>query len=151
MPLFSRSGFRAGKKPVKRKSFSLGNVSSLDESTYSINELKLDTAGPLSMRLGGNELNFEKGQWTIGELYSFPTNTTVLYTGSKEGSQSTVLPSREYLQLQKENKTVQEENNLLKYKVELLLDMLALSNADNFALKEELETARKTKKKTKRK
>ena len=67
MPLFSRSTFKAGKKPVKRKSSSLGNLSLLDETTYSINDLKLDSSGPLTMRLGGHELNFEKGQWTIGK------------------------------------------------------------------------------------
>lgn len=66
MPLFSRSGFKAGKKPVKRKSFSLGNLSSLDESTYSINDLKLDSAGPLTMRLSGQELVFDKGHWALG-------------------------------------------------------------------------------------
>lgn len=45
-----------------------------------------------------------------------------------------------------------EENNLLKYKTELLLDMLALSNADNFTLKAELESLKSTsKKKTKKK
>ena len=36
-----------------------------------------------------------------------------------------------------------EENNLLKYKIELLLDMLAASNADNFVLQKELEDLRR--------
>ena len=36
-----------------------------------------------------------------------------------------------------------EENNLLKYKIELLLDMLAASNADNFVLQKELENLKK--------
>lgn len=67
MPLFSRSGFKSGKKPVKRKSFSLGNLSSLDETTYSINDLKLDSAGPLTMRLSGHEFVFTKGQWVLGK------------------------------------------------------------------------------------
>jgi hypothetical protein len=69
MPLFSRSGFKAGKKPIKRKSSSLGNLSVLDETTYSINDFKLDS-GPLVMRLGGFEFSFDKGQWTIGKEHS---------------------------------------------------------------------------------
>ena len=36
-----------------------------------------------------------------------------------------------------------EENNLLKYKVELLLDMLAASNADCLVLQRELEAVKK--------
>ena len=42
-----------------------------------------------------------------------------------------------------------EENNLLKYKIELLLDMLAASNADNYVLQKELTALKKqsTKKK----
>ena len=67
MPLFSRNSFRSGKKPLKRKSVSLSNISSLDESTYSINDLKLE-AGPLTLKLGESELVFEKGQWVQGEV-----------------------------------------------------------------------------------
>ncbi len=68
MPLFSKNTFRSGKKPLKRKSVSLSNISSLDESTYSINDLKLE-AGPLTLKLGESELVFEKnGRWVQGEI-----------------------------------------------------------------------------------
>ena len=67
MPLFSKNSFKSGKKPTKRKSASLSNISSLDESTYSVNELRLE-AGPLTLKLGGSELMFDKGNWIPGEI-----------------------------------------------------------------------------------
>ena len=67
MPLFSRPSIRAGKKPVKRKSASLSNISTLDESTYSVKDLKLD-AGQLVMKLGGHELTFVDGEWVASKL-----------------------------------------------------------------------------------
>lgn len=66
MPLFSRSSFKSGKKPSKRKSASLSNLSSLDESTYSVQDLNLD-AGKVSMKLGTHEVAFEDGHWVVSE------------------------------------------------------------------------------------
>ena len=51
--------------------------------------------------------------------------------------------SREVIRMQKQNLKLLEENNLLKYKVELLLDMLAASNADCLVLQRELEAVKK--------
>ena len=51
--------------------------------------------------------------------------------------------SREYVRLQKQNVKLVEENNLLKYKVELLLDMLAASSADCLVMQKELEAVKK--------
>ena len=51
--------------------------------------------------------------------------------------------SKEYSRLQKQSLIVVEENNLLKFKVELLLDMLAASNADCIVLQKELEAVKK--------
>lgn len=51
--------------------------------------------------------------------------------------------SKEYSRLQKQSLKVVEENNLLKYKVELLLDMLAASNADCIVQQKELEAVKK--------
>ena len=62
-------------------------------------------------------------------------------TASKDGP---VLGSTD---LQQEHKQVMEENNLLKFKIELLLDMLAASNADNYVLQKELESLKKQSKK----
>ena len=56
--------------------------------------------------------------------------------GDEAGSKPPAQLRREHLQLV-------EENNLLKYKVELLLDMLAASNADNYVLQKELDALKK--------
>ena len=52
--------------------------------------------------------------------------------------------SREYNRLQKQSLKIQEENNLLKYKLEVLLDMLAASNADCIVMQKELDALKKT-------
>lgn len=66
MPLFSRPSIRSGKKPVKRKSASLTNIATLDESTYSVKDLKLD-GGQLVMKLGEHELSFVDGEWVTSK------------------------------------------------------------------------------------
>ena len=60
--------------------------------------------------------------------------------GGGEGSGPS---TREHIRLQKQNVKLLEENNLLKYKVELLLDMLAASSADCLVLQKELEAVKK--------
>ena len=67
MPLFSRSAFKSTKKPPRRKSSSLTNVSTLSESTYSLQDLQLESR-PVTLKLGGQELVFEKGEWLMGKL-----------------------------------------------------------------------------------
>ena len=59
------------------------------------------------------------------------------------GSQHIAGSSKEHKRLTKETIALQEENNLLKYKVELLLDMLAASNADCVALQKEIDAIKK--------
>ena len=59
------------------------------------------------------------------------------------GAGSSVLP-KEPTKMQKEFLRVLEENNLLKFKVELLLDMLAASSADNYVLQQELNALKKS-------
>ena len=58
--------------------------------------------------------------------------------------------SREFVRLQKQNAQLTEENNLLKYKVELLLDMLAASNADCMVMQRELDTVKRPQTQTKK-
>lgn len=68
MPFFGKNkGFTPSQKTPKRKSASLSNLTSLDDSVYSQNELHLDGGGPVRVRLGGQELVFEDGNWIAGE------------------------------------------------------------------------------------
>lgn len=61
---------------------------------------------------------------------------TLLAVGGKGGS-------REFSRLHKQGVKTKEENNLLKYKVDLLLDMLAASNADCIVMQKELDAIKK--------
>ncbi|XP_062503654.1 protein chibby homolog 1-like isoform X2 [Corticium candelabrum] len=121
MPLFGRNkGFVPNQKTPRRKSASLTNLSSLDDSVYSQNDLQVDGGGPIRVCLGGQELVFEDGNWI---------------TESGSGAES----SREVVRLKKHIRELTEENNLLKFKNELLLDMLVASNADSLVQQKELE------------
>ena len=70
MPLFSRSSFRTPRKPPRRKSESLPNIAHLDDpSLYSAEGIKLEEGGPITMKLGGQEISFEDGQWVVGKYH----------------------------------------------------------------------------------
>ena len=105
------------------------------------------------MKLGDCALSFEDGKWVVGKCitqYQFASRHELNYlpppppppphlsVGGKGGS-------KEYVRLQKQSTKLQEENNLLKYKIELLLDMLAASNADCIVLQKELDALKKAK------
>ncbi|OCT85478.1 hypothetical protein XELAEV_18023646mg [Xenopus laevis] len=100
MPLFG-STFSPKKVPP-RKSASLSNLHALDRTTKEV-ELGLDYGSP-SINIAGQSLKFENGQW--------------MTESGGTGSQ------REVQRLRKRNQQLEEENNLLRVKVDLLLDML---------------------------
>ncbi|KAL7982417.1 hypothetical protein Chor_010015 [Crotalus horridus] len=123
MPLFGNTF--SPKKTPPRKSASLSNLHSeelvseeLDRSTREI-ELGLEYGTPV-MTLTGQSLKFENGQW-ITE--SFGSN------GDR----------RETQRLRKRNQQLEEENNLLRLKVDLLLDMLSETTAESHLMEKELE------------
>ncbi|TWW81552.1 Protein chibby -like protein 1 ARPP-binding protein [Takifugu flavidus] len=76
-------------------------ICQLDRSTREV-ELGLEY-GPPAMNLGGQTLKFEDGQWI-----------------TESGGHSS---GREVQRLKKRNLQLEEENNLLKLKIETLLDM----------------------------
>ncbi|KAM8889016.1 protein chibby homolog 1 isoform 1-T1 [Synchiropus picturatus] len=100
MPLFT-STFNPKKTP-DRKSASLSSLHTLDRSTREI-ELGVEY-GPPVMNIGGQTWKFEDGSWT-----------------SESGGGGS---GREMQRLKKRNLQLEEENNLLKVKIEILLDML---------------------------
>ncbi|NXS56721.1 CBY1 protein, partial [Brachypteracias leptosomus] len=116
MPLFG-STFSPKKTPP-RKCVSLFNLHSLDRSTREV-ELGLEYGTP-TMNLDGQSLKFENGQW-VAESGSF--------TGDR----------REMQRLLKRNQQLEEENNLLRLKVDILLDMLSETTAENHLMERELE------------
>ena len=80
----------------------------------------------------------------------WPVNTYILFYSAyyrffflAGGGQTGAPNTREHIHLKKQYTKLQEENNLLKYKVELLLDMLAASSADCLVLQKELEAVKK--------
>ncbi|XP_018111834.1 protein chibby homolog 1 isoform X1 [Xenopus laevis] len=115
MPLFG-STFSPKKVPP-RKSASLSNLHALDRTTKEV-ELGLDYGSP-SINIAGQSLKFENGQW--------------MTESGGTGSQ------REVQRLRKRNQQLEEENNLLRVKVDLLLDMLSEAAADTHLKEKELE------------
>ncbi|KAI4904324.1 hypothetical protein NFI96_015186 [Prochilodus magdalenae] len=117
MPLFG-STFSPKKTPP-RKSASLSNLHTLDRSTREI-ELGLEYGAPV-LNIGGQSLKFEDGEWI---------------TGTESGG---TVSGKEVQKLKKRNMQLEEENNLLKIKIELLLDMLTETTAESHLIQKELE------------
>ncbi|XP_046887871.1 protein chibby homolog 1 isoform X2 [Hypomesus transpacificus] len=115
MPLFGNTF--SPKKTPPRKSASLSNLHTLDRSTREI-ELGLEYGAP-AMTIGGQSLKFEDGQW-IAES-----------GGNVSG--------KDVQRLKKRNLQLEEENNLLKLKIDLLLDMLSETTAESHLMEKELE------------
>ncbi|CAL8283965.1 unnamed protein product [Merluccius merluccius] len=115
MPLFGNTF--SPKKTPPRKSASLSNLHTLDRSTREV-ELGLEYGLPV-MNLGGQSLKFEEGQWV-----------------SESGG---AVSSKETQRLRKRNLQLEEENNLLKLKIDLLLDMLSETTAESHLMERELE------------
>lgn len=91
----------------------------LDRSTREV-ELGLDYGTP-SMNLAGQSLKFENGQW-------------IAETGISGG-----VDRREAQRLRRRNQQLEEENNLLRLKVDILLDMLSETTAESHLMEKELD------------
>lgn len=71
------------------------------------------------MNIGGQSLKFEDGQWI-----------------SESGGN---VSGKEVQRLKKRNLQLEEENNLLRLKIEVLLDMLSESTAETHLVQKQLE------------
>ncbi|XP_012576076.1 PREDICTED: protein chibby homolog 1 isoform X1 [Condylura cristata] len=91
----------------------------LDRSTREV-ELGLDYGTP-TMNLAGQSLKFENGQWTAE-------------TGISAG-----VDTREAERLRRRTQQLEAENNLLRLKVDLLLDMLSEATAESHLMEKELD------------
>ncbi|KAI6658501.1 Protein chibby-like protein 1-like [Oopsacas minuta] len=123
-----RNSFKSSKKPHPRRSASLSTLNSLDDTIYSQNDMQLDYDGEIKLYLGAHELVFRGGEW-IREGDPDPVKKTLATSISEEA----------FSRLEKENEKLQRENNALKYKFEVLLDMMTLYVAQNMP-EEEMRT-----------
>ncbi|XP_038066097.1 protein chibby homolog 1-like [Patiria miniata] len=120
MPLLPSNKFNTKKTPPRR-SLSLNNLNKL-ESSIREEEYGADYGQP-AMRIAGQVIKFdsENGIW-ISET-----------SGSSGG-----VSQREFIKLRKQNESLAEENNLLKLKIEMLLDMLAETTAEKQVLERDV-------------
>jgi len=107
------------RKTSPRKSSSLSNLQRDFGPQQSQAEFGLDY-GPVVLNLGKSRGTFEDGKWVLD--------------GHSSGT-----TSREMAGLKKQNVHLKEENNLLRLKVEILLDMLAEAMAETHLQANEIE------------
>ena len=120
MPLNLFGNKFSPKKTPPRRAHSLSNISlDADQAREEFGP----NVGPVKLRLGGNEVQFENGMW-------------VQETGGGGASH------KEVMKLRKENQQISEENNLLKLKIDILLDMLAEASAVSHYHETELKQLR---------
>lgn len=113
--LFGTS-FSPGKSPPRR-SVSLSSLRR--ESDKSGQDLSQEF-NKIKLNIGGQNATFEDGEWV------------------SEGSSKGRVSNREVARLRQQNQVLLEENNLLKLKVELLLDMLTEKSADTLIKEKEI-------------
>ncbi|CAG9584780.1 unnamed protein product [Danaus chrysippus] len=101
MPLFSNK-FSPKTIPVRRQDTSV--IKNEFGSDYASRELSIDI-NPLKLKLGDIELSFEEGQW--------------IPASGRAGT-----AHKENIRLKKELEQLEEENNMLRLKFEILLDMM---------------------------
>jgi len=125
LSLFGSKSF-SPKKAAPRKAASLTNLAGLDVSQRA-QEFGLEY-GAASLKLNGADFKFEDGIWQ-----------------SESGIGG--VPHKEMVKLKKENTRLTEENNMLKLKIDLLLDMLAETTAESHILEREKNEALKARRK----
>ncbi|XP_012287252.1 protein chibby homolog 1 isoform X2 [Orussus abietinus] len=108
MPLFSNK-FSPKKTPTRKVSISLVNSNS---SPQRIEKELGSQVGPVRICLGNQKAVFEDGQWI-----------------PESGKAAETFKENERLHI--EMKKLREENNLLKLKLEVLLDMLSRTTAES--------------------
>ncbi|CAH0717556.1 unnamed protein product, partial [Brenthis ino] len=101
MPLFSNK-FTPKTIPVRKHDTSV--IKNELGSDYASRELSIDIA-PLKLKLGDIELSFEEGQW--------------MPASGRAGA-----AHKENVRLKNELEQLEEENNMLRLKFEILLDMM---------------------------
>jgi len=132
MPLFKKPSFKANRKiPDRRVDAGATNTQLLDRQSL---DPGVDyDENPLELRLGGRNFTFSEGQWICED--------------GEDSDFATIQSNKEMQKLRRLVKEYEEENNLLKYKIELLLDMVAVNSADIDVMEKEIENLREFKEK----
>lgn len=120
MPLFSNK-FSPKKTPTRKVGVFLANK---DFSPKRIEKELGPNVGAIRLKLGDHETVFDSGSW-------------IPESGKIGGTY------KENERLKKEIKRLEDENNLLKLKFEVLLDMLTQTTAEFRCQKEELDRSKK--------
>ncbi|XP_065659198.1 protein chibby homolog 1 isoform X2 [Hydra vulgaris] len=129
MPLFGKPSFKASRKVPKRRA-DAGSSNTIQLSDKDTLDPNLDFSQiPLQLSLGGRKMMFQNGSWISRDA----------------GSESSLQESDEATALKEKILILEEERNLLKYKIELLLDMLAVSQSDLTYMEQEICQLKKTK------
>ncbi|XP_022240264.1 protein chibby homolog 1-like [Limulus polyphemus] len=111
------------KRTTPRKSSSLSNITHDLDPAYIQEELGVNY-GPIKLQLGNQLAKFVNGQWIID---------------SKRSNASL----KETEELKQQNKQLIEENNLLKYKLEIMLDLLTEKTLELHLQENEIEESTK--------
>lgn len=80
---------------------------------------------PITLKLGENRMVFDEGAWRAEHLASGPQKTIVNRVEVESAH-----TKQQITQLKTSNQKLQEENNMLQYKLDLLLDMMSLQTLD---------------------
>ncbi|XP_067014973.2 protein chibby homolog 1 [Anabrus simplex] len=122
MPFFSNKF--SPKRTTPRKTDASVIIRDLEHGK-SLEELGLEV-GPIKITLGDQKASFDKGQW-------------IPESGPVSGTHKENQKLRKYVQ------KLEEENNLLKLKFEILLDMLTQTTAEFHLREKEIEHLKKLK------
>ncbi|CAG9765227.1 unnamed protein product [Ceutorhynchus assimilis] len=115
MPLFGNK-FSPKKTPLRKSNVNINSDKLLDDLVGEQRSIKI--------HLGGQELVFQEGQWV-----------------PSAGKRSSLHKSNQILK--RKNQELQEENNLLRIKCELVMDMLTQTTAEYQLMEKEMEKLRK--------
>lgn len=81
---------------------------------------------PVNMACGDTALRFEDGEWTVASENAFAAKAPK----PKDHGPELAKLKAENEALRGDNKKLQEEANMMKFKIELLVDMVTIANLD---------------------
>ena len=99
--------------------------------------VRYTSAAPVDLTLGDFALQMRNGEWIARDGSAAAASAVGSTTSTVAGAAAS---SAETQRLQQENEALRGEVNMLKFKIELLIDMVTLANLDCDKLEEQLDT-----------